>query len=92
MTELDAYLAKHYLRAEQLAAAAALTVAQLDALIAQQLAPMPAYEVSEGRLRSFVFGDLAAPSAVAGRFFPPAQLTWISLAQQARSSGNLEQA
>lgn len=34
MTELDAYLAKHYLRAEQLAAAAALTVAQLDALIA----------------------------------------------------------
>lgn len=92
MTELDAYLAKHYLRAEQLAAAAALTVAQLDALIAQQLAPMPAYEVSEGRLRSFVFGDMAAPGAVAGRFFPPAQLAWISLARQTRAQGDIQQA
>lgn len=92
MTKLDAYLAEYYLNAEQLAAAAALTVAQLDELIAQQLVPMPAYEIKGGRLHSFVFGDMAAPGASAGRFFPAAQLAWISLARQARAQADVQQA
>lgn len=92
MSELAAYLAKHYLNEQQLAAAAALTVAQLDELIAWQLMPMPAYEVRDGRLCSFVFGDMAARGASSGRFFPPAQLAWISLARQARAQADVQQA
>ena len=88
MTELDTYLAQHYLDETQLAAAAAMGMADIDALIQARLIPAPAYVVDEGsNLRSFVFGAMAAPGARAGRYFPPSQLAWIAVARHALAEG-----
>ncbi|MDN2700694.1 DUF6058 family natural product biosynthesis protein [Janthinobacterium sp. SUN100] len=84
MTELDHYLAQHYLDEMQLAAAAAMTMEEIDALIQARLVPAPAYVVdASGNLCSFVFGAMAAPGARAGRYFPPSQLAWIAIARDA---------
>ncbi|MDN2671990.1 DUF6058 family natural product biosynthesis protein [Janthinobacterium sp. SUN026] len=84
MTELDHYLAQHYLDETQLAAAAAMTMEEIDALIQARLVPAPAYVVdASGNLCSFVFGAMAAPGARAGRYFPPSQLAWIAIARDA---------
>lgn len=88
MTELDTYLAQHYLDETQLAAAAAMTMADIDALIQARLVPAPAYVVdNSGNLCSFVFGAMAAPGARAGRYFPPSQLAWIAVARHALAEG-----
>ena len=88
MTELDTYLAQHYLDETQLAAAAAMTMADIDALIQARLVPAPAYVVDDGgNLCSFVFGAMAAPGARAGRYFPPSQLAWIAVARHALAEG-----
>lgn len=84
MTELDTYLARHYLDETQLAAAAAMGMDEIDALIRAGLVPAPAYVVDDGgKVHSFVFGAMAAPGARAGRYFPPSQLGWIAIARQA---------
>ena len=83
MTELDNYLARHYLDAEQLAAASALPAEEIEALIRNQMIPAPAYTVSQdGQLHSHVFGAKPAPGAKPGRYFHPSQLTWIALARE----------
>ncbi|MED5612613.1 DUF6058 family natural product biosynthesis protein [Janthinobacterium sp. P210005] len=88
MTELDHYLAQHYLDETQLAAAAAMTMEEIDALIQARLVPAPAYVVdASGNLCSFVFGAMAAPGARAGRYFPPSQLAWIAVALHALAEG-----
>lgn len=88
MTELDTYLAQHYLDETQLAAAAALDMDEIDALIRAGLLPAPAYVVDDGgQLHSFVFGAMAAPGSTPGRFFPPAQLAWIAIARHALAEG-----
>lgn len=70
MTELDTYLAQHYLDETQLAAAAAMTMADIDALIQARLVPAPAYVVdNSGNLCSFVFGAMAAPGPVPAAIF-----------------------
>ncbi|MCM2564977.1 DUF6058 family natural product biosynthesis protein [Janthinobacterium kumbetense] len=88
MTELDHYLAQHYLDETQLAAAAAMTMEEIDALIQARLVPAPAYVVdASGNLCSFVFGAMAAPGSRAGRYFPPSQLAWIAVALHALAEG-----
>jgi hypothetical protein len=47
MTELNNYLAKHYLDAAQLATAGAIRVDELDALIRDRLVPAPSYVVTD---------------------------------------------
>ncbi len=86
MSSLDAYLAQHYLNQDQLVAAAAISIDELDRLIARRLVPEPSYVVSEqGRVASFVFGEMDAPGATPGRYFHPAQLSWLSLARTTNS-------
>lgn len=88
MTELDHYLAQHYLDETQLAAAVAMTMEEIDALIQVRLVPAPAYVVdASGNLCSFVFGAMAAPGSRAGRYFPPSQLAWIAVALHALAEG-----
>lgn len=82
MSPLDAYLATHYLNEKQLASAAAITIDELDGLIARRLVPEPSYVVSApGTVRSFVFGDMEAPGATPGRYFHPTQLSWLTVAR-----------
>lgn len=94
MTELDIYLAKHYLNDNQLARASSMSIEKIDALIRDRLIPAPAYVVTDnGELRSHVFGAMAAPGAQPGRYFHPSQLVWIAQALQAiasDSSANLK--
>ena len=88
MTELDTYLAQHYLDETQLAAAAAMGMDEIDALIRAGLVPAPAYVVDDGgNLCSFVFGAMAAPGSRTGRYFPPSQLGWIAIARHALAEG-----
>lgn len=82
MSELDRYFAKHYLNAEQLAAAAGVDVETLDAMIVNRLVPAPSYVVDErGNVTSFVFGTMDAAGSCPGRYFHPAQRVWIARAR-----------
>ena len=84
MTPLDTYLAKHYLNDAQLAVVSAISIAEHDALIGSHCVPAPSYVVTDAQtLRSFVFGELAAPGATPGRYFHRSQLIWIARARQA---------
>jgi hypothetical protein len=90
MTDLDTYLAQHYLNDAQVAAAAAIDLDELDALLRDRLVPAPSYVVSEsGTVCSFVFGDMAAPGSMAGRFFHPSQLVWIAVARHAMANATV---
>ncbi len=87
MTELNNYLAEHYLNEAQLSATTGVRMDELDALIRDRLLPAPSYVVSDaGKLCSFVFGEMAAPGAIAGRYFHPSQLAWIARAREALTS------
>jgi hypothetical protein len=88
MTDLDNYLAQHYLNDAQVAQAGAIGIDELDSLIRGRLVPAPSYVVNrQGRVSSFVFGDMAAPGATAGRYFHPSQLVWIGVARHAIANG-----
>jgi len=88
MTELNIYLSHHYLNDAQLSSVAAISLDELNVLIEGQLVPAPAYVVSEhGTVRSFVFGEMAAPGATPGCYFHPAQVHWIAVAREAMASG-----
>lgn len=90
MTELNRYLARHYLSEAQLAAAAAIGIDEHDALIRDRLVPAPSYVVSDsGTVCSFVFGEMRAPGSQPGRYFHPSQLTWIARARAAIASAGL---
>ncbi len=95
MTDLDSYLAQHYLTDAQLAQAAGISIDDLDALIGARLVPAPSYVVSaQGSVTSFVFGDMAAPGSSAGRYFHPSQCVWIAVARHAIANcaqGRLQQ-
>lgn len=88
MTDLDTYLAKHYLSDAQLAAAVAIDTDEIDALIRDRLIPAPSYLVSgRGTVSSFVFGEMAAPGSKPGRYFHPSQPGWIEVARGALAAG-----
>jgi hypothetical protein len=87
MTELNNYLAKHYLNEAQLTAAAAISIEELDALIQDRLVPAPSYVISDsGKVVTFVFGEMDASGATPGRYFHPSQLVWIARARAAVAS------
>jgi len=93
MTDLNHYLARHYVNQIQLAGIAQIGVAELDELIAARLIPAPSYVVSDdGKVTSFVFGQLDAPGATPGRYFHPAQSVWIARAREAPTGGAAHQA
>lgn len=93
MTDLDDYLAQHFLTEGQLATAAAISLPELDALISADLLPQPSYVVgNDGTVRSFLFGELAAPGSTPGSYFPPANLAWIALAREALAYGTAQEA
>lgn len=81
MTELDNYLAQHYLNEAQLTTAAAISFDQLDTLIRSRLVPAPSYVITDGgKVSSFVFGEMDAPGSLPGRYFHPSQSVWIARA------------
>jgi hypothetical protein len=93
MTELDAYLARHYLTEAQIAHAAGIGVNEHAILIAEQLVPAPSYVVSaDGKLRSYVFGEMDAGASKAGRYFHTAQVVWIARARAARAGASAQEA
>lgn len=84
MTELDTYLSRHYFNEAQLCAVAAISAAELGAMVRDRLVPGPSYSISqEGTVRSFVFGAMDAPGSTPGTYFHPAQEVWIVRARQA---------
>jgi len=88
MTELNKYLAKHYLNQAQLTTAAGLGTEELDELIRNRLVPAPSYVVTDsGKVSSFVFGEMDAPGSTPGRYFHPSQLVWIARARQVVGHG-----
>jgi len=91
MTELNHYLKKYFLNEVQLKHAGVLDIDELNALIQDRLVPAPSYVVTESEtLCSFVFGEMAAPGATPGRYFPRSQLIWIDRARHAIACGATE--
>jgi hypothetical protein len=88
MTELNNYLAQHYLNEAQLTTAAAISIDELDALIHQRRVPAPSYVITDsGKVVTFVFGEMDASGSTPGRYFHPSQLVWIARARDAVASG-----
>jgi hypothetical protein len=84
MSDLDDYLAKHYLSEGQLLESAGMQADELAALLDGGVIPAPSYVVTkDGKVRSFPFGEMAAPGSVPGRYFHPSQLVWIARARNA---------
>jgi hypothetical protein len=78
MTELDNYLAEHYLNAQQLSALCEISEEELYALILAQLIPEASYIVNKsGTIRSFVFGEMPAAGALPGEYFHRRTASWI---------------
>ena len=81
MNDLDAYLQRHYLDADRLAAACATTPQTLAELVRHRLVPAPSYTVSaQGSLHSAAFGDFADCGARPGDYFHPGNAAWVALA------------
>lgn len=88
MTEMNNYLAEHYLNEAQLATAAEIGIDELETLIRNRLVPAPSYVITDGgRVASFVFGQMEAPGATPGRYFHPSQVVWIARARQVIARG-----
>lgn len=84
MGTLDRYLAAHFLNEAQLMAAADISADELATLVGQGLVPAPSYVVSEqGKVTSYVFGEMDAGGAIPGRYFHPSQTVWIARAREA---------
>jgi GNAT superfamily N-acetyltransferase len=83
MTELDNYLSKHYLNTEQFASACKISIQELNDLLQARLIPAPSYIVSaHSTLKSYVFGEMAAPNATPAHYFHPDNTVWVKSAQQ----------
>jgi hypothetical protein len=81
MTDLDTYLARHFLDIERFAAACGISTDDLRELVRERLVPGPSYVVSESALSSYVFGRMPAPGAIDGEYFHPATTVWVKLAR-----------
>ncbi len=90
---MQAYLAKHYVTRAQLAGLCGVDEQTLTDLLAARLLPGPSYVVSElGTVRSYVFGELPAPGAVAGDYFHPTCVHWFERARHLIDSDGMTQA
>jgi hypothetical protein len=92
ITDLDRYLARHYLNAEQFAADCDIAVDELEDLIRRELVPAPSYIASNGVLESYVFGSMPAPGAIAGHYFHPAMAAWVARARHDLAMHGVENA
>ncbi|WP_028104323.1 DUF6058 family natural product biosynthesis protein [Pseudoduganella violaceinigra] len=82
MPALDAYLTKHFLTLEGMAAACQLPLNDFRGLVQDRLVPGPSYVVTGmSRVKSFVFGDMPAGFAQDGEYFHPATAAWVIRAQ-----------
>jgi hypothetical protein len=77
MTDLDWYLAKHYVNAAQFATLCDIEEDELRDLIRRELVPEPSYVVRNGELHSYVFGALPALGSIPGEYFHPGMATWV---------------
>jgi uncharacterized protein DUF6058 len=85
MHPLNDYLARYFFTSAQLAAASALSCAELDDLLSRSLIPAPSYVVKGATVRSAVFGEMSAPGAVDGQYFHRACVSWVRRAAEVRS-------
>ncbi|MTW13212.1 hypothetical protein GM658_21635 [Pseudoduganella eburnea] len=82
MSDLDAYLSKHFLKSGEMAASCQLSEEAFRNLVYDRLIPGPSYVVTEtSRLKSYVFGDMPAGYAQDGEYFHPATAAWVKRAQ-----------
>lgn len=84
MSEMQAYLDRHYCEASVIADRCGISVAELDELVARRLVPGPSYVVMPEKIISAAFGDLSQDGAVPGRYFAPSQSAWVAAAGKSR--------
>jgi hypothetical protein len=83
MSDLDTYLAKNYLNAEQFAATCEISTDEVAELIKGRLIPAPSYIVTESStVRSHVFGEMEALGSTPGHYFHPANVVWVDIARR----------
>jgi hypothetical protein len=83
ISKLENYLQNRFMKIEQLAAACDASVPEIESLISEKLIPNPTYVVSDqGKIRSNLFGELEAEGATPGRYFHPATVVWICIANE----------
>lgn len=81
MSNLNDYLAKYYLNAQQFSAACNINGDELRGLIAAQLIPEPSYIVTESAtIKSFAFSEMPAPDAKPGEYFHRESTVWVARA------------
>jgi Family of unknown function (DUF6058) len=89
MSDLDHYLSRHYLNADQFAEHCGIGTRELFQLIDEQCIPAAAYVVTEqASIQSYVFGEMPAPDSTPGQYFHPANHVWVALAKSAQFNGN----
>lgn len=87
MSELNTYLEKYFFNAQEFSAACNISGDELRALITAELIPEPSYVVTESAtIKSFVFGEMAAPEARPGEYFHKEATVWVARALAAIAS------
>jgi hypothetical protein len=92
MTDLDGYLAKHYVNAAQFATLCGIEEDELRDLIRRELIPEPSYVVRQGDLHSYVFGAMPALGSTSGEYFHPRMATWVVRARHDLATHGVEDA
>jgi uncharacterized protein (DUF952 family) len=92
MSDLDHYLAKHYVNTTQFASLCGIEVDELRDLIGRELVPGPSYVVRAGELQSYVFGVMSAPGSTPGEYFHPAMATWVVRARHDLATHGVDRA
>jgi hypothetical protein len=89
MSDLDRYLSKHYLNADQFANSCGISTSELFQLVDDGCIPAAAYIVTEqASIQSYAFGEMAAPDSTPGHYFHPANRVWVTLAKSAEFNAN----
>ncbi len=86
MGNLNTYLERHYLTAEQLATDCSISTSELASLVAEKLVPHASYSVERSdTLVSQAFGELLVRNAAPGQYYHPGNSHWIKLALEETS-------
>lgn len=81
MSDINSYLAQHYLSAEQMAVECSISVPELASLVAEKLVPHASYTVEHSDvLISQAFGELRVRNATPGQYYHPGNVRWVKLA------------
>ena len=76
-SDLDRYLEQYFVDAQRFATLCGIELDELHDLVRRKLVPAPSYVVNNGVIRSYVFGEMAAPGARAGEYFRAANADWV---------------